>query len=218
MVKPTNIINKGILDKMKPTKSEDKEILIDIINLETHEKKPLKISKNKTIRILKKEILKLYNMIYLQGSLLLKHPTRKNMKSLYLGSLSLSEARVFSGDKIFIPKHNLLGGAIDNIKNEIDLDIGFDMKLIKRDELYINLIHFDKSMTNPENYKYFNKFKVDIVGGFYAIDDLDILKNYLEKIKNKDIPFIVISSGSSEKEVIPLCKIIHLLKKLLYFV
>ena len=59
MVKPTNIINKGILDKMKPTKSEDKEILIDIINLETHEKKPLKISKNKTLTILKKEILKL---------------------------------------------------------------------------------------------------------------------------------------------------------------
>ena len=42
-------------------------------------------------------------------------------------------------------------------------------------------------MTNPENYQYFNKFKVDVVGGFYAIDDLDTLKNYLEKIKDKDI-------------------------------
>ena len=28
------------------------------------------------------------------------------------------------------------GGPIDNIKNEIDLKIGFDMNLIKRNELY----------------------------------------------------------------------------------
>ena len=34
-------------------------------------------------------------------------------------------------------------------------------------------------MTNQENYFYFNKFKVDVVGGFHAIDDLDILKKYL---------------------------------------
>ena len=219
MVKPTKIINKIILDKMKPTNNEDKEIFIDIINFQTHEKKTLKISKNKTIKILKKEILKLYNMTYLHGSLLINHSRRKKIKplSFYFEDASLSKARIFPGDQIFITKPNVQGGAIDNIKNEIDLDIGFDMKLIKRDELYINLIHFDKSMTNPENYKYFNKFKVDIVGGFYAIDDLDILKNYLEKIKNKDIPFIVISSGSSGKDVIPLCKNYSFVKEVIIF-
>ena len=35
------------------------------------------------------------------------------------------------------------GGFIDNIKEEIDLNIGFDMNLIKRNELNVNLIHFD---------------------------------------------------------------------------
>lgn len=37
-------------------------------------------------------------------------------------------------------------GFIDNIKNKIDLNLGFDMSLIKRDELNVNLIHFDKNM------------------------------------------------------------------------
>lgn len=45
-----------------------------------------------------------------------------------------------------------LDGAIDYIKKDIDLNIGFDMKFVKRDELHINLIHFDLAMTNSKNY------------------------------------------------------------------
>lgn len=56
-------------------------------------------------------------------------------------------------------------GFIDNIKNKIDLNLGFDMSLIKRDELNVNLIHFDKNMTNSENYDFSNSFKIDEVGG-----------------------------------------------------
>lgn len=56
-------------------------------------------------------------------------------------------------------------GFIDNIKNEIDLNLGFDMSLIKRDELNVNLIHFDKNMTNSENYDFSNSFKIYVVGG-----------------------------------------------------
>lgn len=97
------------------------------------------------------------------------------------------------------------GGPIDNIKNEIDLKIGFDMNLIKRNELYVNLIHFDSNITNSENYEYFNNFKVDVVGGFYAIDDINIFRCYLEKIKEKNISFIVLCSGSSGKQIIPIC-------------
>ena len=75
-----------------------------------------------------------------------------------------------------IPFAHVGGGFIDNIKNEIDLNIGFDMSLIKRNELNVNLIHFDKNITNSENYGYFNDFKVDVVGGFYAIDDIIFLR------------------------------------------
>ena len=109
------------------------------------------------------------------------------------------------------------GGFIDNIKNEIDLSIGFDMSLIKREELNVNLIHFDRNMTNFENYGYFNNFKVDVVGGFYAIDDINIFRNYLEKIKEKDIPFIVLCSGSAGKDIIPICKQYSFIEEVIIF-
>ena len=91
------------------------------------------------------------------------------------------------------------------------------MNLIKRDELYINLIHFDAAMTNSENYGYFNKFKVDVVGGFYAIDNLDILNDYLQQADYKNIPFILITSGSSGKDVIPICKKYSIVKEVIIF-
>ena len=72
-------------------------------------------------------------------------------------------------------------------------------------------------MTSSENYGYFNNFKVNAVGGFYAIDDLDILQNYLEKIKEKNIPFIVISSGTRGKDVIPICKKYKFVEEVIIF-
>ena len=106
---------------------------------------------------------------------------------------------------------------IDQLLNEEDKDIGFELKLLKRNELYVNLIHFDQNITNPQNYEYYNKFKVDVVGGFFAIDDINILKLYLEKIKVKKIPFIVITSGSSAEEVIPLCKKYSFIQEVIIF-
>ena len=82
---------------------------------------------------------------------------------------------IYNNDPLLIRRY---GGPINNIKNEIDLKIGYDM----RNELYVNLIHFDSNITNSENYEYFNNFKVDVVGGFYAIDDINIFRCYLEKI------------------------------------
>ena len=106
---------------------------------------------------------------------------------------------------------------IDNLIEEEDKDIGFDLSLLKRNELYVNLIHFDTNITNKENYKYYNDFKVDVVGGFQAIDNLDLLQRYLEAIKIKKIPFIVISSGSSGKHVISICKKFSFIKEVIIF-
>ena len=72
-------------------------------------------------------------------------------------------------------------------------------------------------MCNSQNFKYYNHFKVDVVGGFIAIDNLSILKIYLEAIKSKKIPFIVISSGSSGKDVIPICKKFSFVKEVIIF-
>ena len=106
---------------------------------------------------------------------------------------------------------------IENLKEEEDKDIGFDLSLLKRNELYVNLIHFDKNLKNSENFRYYNDFKVDVVGGYIAIDDENILERYLEAIKIKQISFIVISSGSSGKDVIQICKKFSFVKEVIIF-
>ena len=102
---------------------------------------------------------------------------------------------------------------------ENDYDkFGFNLKLLKRNELNCKfIIHFDLKMANPENYKYYNNFKIDVVGVYFAIDNLEILKKFLEVIKDKKIPFIVLSSGSSGKDVIKICKEYSFIKEIIIF-
>jgi len=106
---------------------------------------------------------------------------------------------------------------IDNLIEENDKDIGFDLSLLKRNELYVNLIYFDENINNRENYRYYNNFNIDVVGGFQGIDKLDLFERYLEAIKIKEIPFIVISSGSSGKDIIPICKKFSFVKEVIIF-
>ena len=49
------------------------------------------------------------------------------------------------------------------------------------------------------------------------MDDLEIFKQYLSAIENKNIPFIVISSGTSGKDVIPICKNYSFVKEVIIF-
>ena len=129
----------------------------------------------------------------------------------------ISSYDITDGNTInYIERFNA-GGYIDYIKDETNLNIGFDTKFLNRDELYINLIYFDLAMTNSENYNYFNDFKINVVGGFHAIDDLNILKDYLDKITEKNISFIVVTSGTSGKDVIPLCKKYPFVKEVIIF-
>jgi hypothetical protein len=70
----------------------------------------------------------------------------------------LSDYDISDNCMILLNSSSISGGYIDNLKEEsktqIAKKIGFDMELIKRDELNINLIHFDLNMTNGENYIY----------------------------------------------------------------
>ena len=141
----------------------------------------------------------------------------------FYNSQELDENKTFFEENI---KDNIIiyifpdvrgAGPIDNLMNENAKNIGFDMSLIQRNELYINLIYFDSKMTNEENYIYFNNFKVDVVGGFHPIDDLNIFEKYLQAINNKNINFIVISSGSDGKDVISLCQQFPFVKEVIVF-
>ena len=133
----------------------------------------------------------------------------------------LSDYGIKDGDCLNCSINSIGGGFIDNLKeeskSEIAKKIGFDMNLIQREELNINLIHFDANMTNEENYEYFNNFKVNVVGGFHAMDDINIFKKLLVKISEKNIPFLVVSSGSSGKDIIPICKQYSFIKEVIIF-
>ena len=65
-------------------------------------------------------------------------------------NLILSDYGIEEGDCIVVNEKKAGGGYIDNLKEESKTEkakkIGFDMDLIKRDELNINLIYFDVNM------------------------------------------------------------------------
>ena len=54
-----------------------------------------------------------------------------------------------------------------------------------------------------------------MAGGIYALDDLEICKNYLQKVNEKNIPFIALSSNG--KDIIAICKKYLFVKEVLIF-
>ena len=121
--------------------------------------------------------------------------------------------------KIVKYTNNLKDAMIDFYENkskEKDVSVYIQNNL-KKYELNINLIHFDLNQMSIENYYYLNQFKVNVVGDFLRIDDYSILEEYLEKIKDKGIPFIVITSGSAGKEVITRCLKYPFVKEVIIF-
>ena len=190
-------------------------ICVEFVN---HKIYSLKVNEDDTVLDLKEKII---------AEILKNIPHHNHLFIITYEGISMKDDQILSDFSVceediirIIPLEN--GGAfIDNLKKEsetpIAKKIGFDFNLIKRDELHINLIHFDLNMTNEENYKYFNKFKIDVVGGFYAMDDVNIFKKFLQKISEKDIPFLVVCSGSSGKEIIPICKRYSFIKEVIIF-
>ena len=117
-----------------------------------------------------------------------------------------------------IPHNNQNNNEIIHEQKEIiiDKDI-FDKNNLIRNELYLNLIYFDLKLERNENYKYLNRFNLDVIGYYHAINDLTIFQNYLEEIKDEKIPYIVISSGTSGKDVIPICLKYQFIKEVIIF-
>jgi hypothetical protein len=98
----------------------------------------------------------------------------------------------------------------DNIKDETDLLIGFDPDAVlnNREEFKINLIYFDSQFTKEnKSYDYYKKFKINVVGGFYASDEIDIFKKYLEEINKlkKVPPYVVVTYEKNFDDIYNAC-------------
>lgn len=89
--------------------------------------------------------------------------------------------------------------AFDLIKSKKDENIGFNPNLVlkNREELKINLLYFDEEITkSKDSYNYYKQFKVNVLGGFYACDDKEFYKKYLDeinKIQPKIPPYVVVT-------------------------
>ena len=134
------------------------------------------------------------------------------MSNLNLDDLDLEDKDKINFDNIKIGDSDIEKESfIDNIKDEKDLRIGYDPdELLKyRQELKINLIYFDDKITkSKKSYDYYKQFKVNVVGGFYASDEIDIFRQYLNKINNlKDVPsYIVVTDHSNLKDIYNICE------------
>ena len=110
---------------------------------------------------------------------------------------------------------------IDNIKDEKDLNIGFDPDEIlkKREELKINLLYFDEKISKKsgDSYDYYKQFKVNVVGGFYASDEIDIFKMYLDKMQeqNNIPPYVVVTYEKHFEDIYNICKDYNFIKEII---
>ena len=75
---------------------------------------------------------------------------------------------------------------------------------IKKGDIYVNLIHYDKNMKNNENFEYYRYFSVKIMGDYDAFDDFNMLKLFITK--TNQIPstpsYILMASGSESEDVL----------------
>ena len=58
------------------------------------------------------------------------------------------------------PSNIVEEACIDKLVKEENKNIGFDLSLLKRDKLYVNLIHFDSNITKNNNYYFFVNLKL----------------------------------------------------------
>ena len=90
----------------------------------------------------------------------------------------------------------------DKKKKEIKDIINF--KDVKKGDLYVNLIHYDKNMKNNENYEYYRYFSIKIIGDYNPFDDLNMVKLFLSKTKELPQPssYILMTSGAESINIL----------------
>ena len=89
---------------------------------------------------------------------------------------------------------------VDNIK----LKIIQLQKEIQVHKLKLNLIFFYEERSK-ENVEIYNRLKLEVLGGFFGVQDVNILKKLLLEIKNLNSSFILITTGFSFHKINNLC-------------
>ena len=94
-----------------------------------------------------------------------------------------------------------------------------DFSDIKKGDIFVNLIHYDKNLKKPENLEYFRYFSIKIQGCYYSFDNFKMLKLYLSR--QVQIPysvgFILIISGNESEKVLKEFHNLDILNEIIIF-
>ena len=101
---------------------------------------------------------------------------------------------------------------IPSYNNYINNNTNIDNNLMKfedvsRNPIFINLLHYDENLTNEENQFYYKYFKLNVVGGYYGMDNFITFTNYIEAILKSKVflRYILIISGSDSNKILNYC-------------
>ena len=75
---------------------------------------------------------------------------------------------------------------------------------VRKGELFINIIHYDKNIKNDDNIKYYRYFSIDTVGGYYPFDDYEMLKVFILKLNELSFKcsYILMISGNETEKIL----------------
>ena len=75
---------------------------------------------------------------------------------------------------------------------------------VRKGELFINIIHYDKNIKNDDNIKYYRYFSIDTVGGYYPFDDYEMLKVFILKLNELSFKcsYILMISGNKTEKIL----------------
>ena len=180
----------------------------------------LEVEQTDTVRKIKERIQEIKGIHPDSQVLILGGQILKDDELLFYYKITEETTLTLTKNNILKFDENVKDGMIDffddDSKKQKNASEYLQTKL-KNNELNVNLIHFDLNIASPENYLYYNDFNINVVGDFIAIDNLDILQEYLDKIQYKHISYVVITTGSSGKDVIPMCKKYSYIKEVIIF-
>ena len=94
-----------------------------------------------------------------------------------------------------------------------------DFSDIKKGNIFVNLIHYDKNLKKKENFEYFRYFSIKVKGCYYSFDNFEMLKLYLSRQVQipYSVSFILMISGNESERVLKEFHNLDILNEIIIF-
>ena len=152
----------------------------------------------------------------------------KNKQNFQIANDNQSENTFLSYDKA-IPEKDKKTNITNKDKEILNID-SYDASTIKskinvlkdalsdfdEKKLKINLIFFYEKLTD-ENVDLYNRLKLGVLGGFFGVQNVDVLKKLLLDLERYQTSFILISTGSSFEKINKFCQNLNCITQIYIF-